>query len=60
MHVTGGFRTGTLHIQKISGDSAQQTFCEVAAARVAGAKNENDRLRHKRKQTKSTTALARF
>src|SRR5436189_6485552 len=59
MHVTGGFRTGTLHIQKITGDSAQKTFREMASARVTGTKNENGRLRHKRKETKSTMALAR-
>ncbi len=41
MNVTRRPRAGALHVEEIAGSFPQNTLCDVTAAGVAGAKNEN-------------------
>jgi hypothetical protein len=41
MHITRGLGTGAMNFKDIARDSAQDAFSKMAAARIAGAKNQN-------------------
>ena len=42
MDITGGLRPGAAHVQPVSGGLAQNAFRQVATARIAGAKDQDD------------------
>ena len=42
MDVAGGIRPGAAHVEPVAGGLAQEPFRQVAAARVAGAQDQDD------------------
>ena len=44
MNVSRGFGASALHVQKISGSRTQNSFRKMTSARIARAKNQDDRL----------------
>ncbi len=57
MHVSGRFGTGAGHADHIAGRRAKNSFGEMAAARIAGAKNQNERFFHGARLSAATGAI---